>query len=243
MEPLIPDSTTDSRMTGLEQFLERYLGARRPEYGVSDNEVRSVEMPAPLQRFFRFAGRWPGPGPGHDPPAPFANRFCIQDWLCGIVAKEYAPALQVMDDRLVFVWENQGCWVAATERAGIDPPVWITEECSHRETRQVWRQLENRLSHFLVSFVLQEVMFGSELVAVAPGALEKFEAAGLSVEPVWIRGEYAWSIDRPSYFLVGERFLLRRAPDEAGGDDWYGCKDAAGADVLTSLGLPSEMRP
>lgn len=82
-------------------------------------------------------------------------------------------------------------------------------------------------------------MFGSELVAVAPGALEKLEDAGQVVEPVWIRGEYAWDIDRPSYYLVGERFLLRRAPDEADGDDWYGCKDPMGADVLTSLGLPA----
>jgi hypothetical protein len=56
----------------------------------------------------------------------------------------------------------------------------------------VWRRLDKPLSHFLVSFVLQELMFGSELLAVAPGALEKFEGAGLPVEPVSIRGEYAW---------------------------------------------------
>ena len=237
MEPLIPDSTTDARMAGLEDFLQRYLGPRRAEFGASAEEVRSIAMPEPLQRFFRFAGRWPG----HDPVTPFANRFCIQDSLCGIVEKEYAPALRMMDGLLVFVWENQGVWVVATEPAGDDPPVWITEKCSHRDTRQVWRRLEKPLSHFLVSFVLQEIMFGSELLAVAPGALAKLESAGLSVEPVWIRGEYTWDIDRPSYFLVGERFLLRRAPDEADGDDWYGCNDAMGAGVLTSLGLPTEI--
>jgi hypothetical protein len=60
MEPLIPDSTPDGRMAGLECFLERYLGPRQPEFGASEDEVRSIEMPAPLQRFFRFAGRWPG---------------------------------------------------------------------------------------------------------------------------------------------------------------------------------------
>jgi hypothetical protein len=237
MEPLIPDTTPDARMAGLERFLERYFGSRRPEFGASEEEVRSVQMPAPLQRFFRFAGRWPG----HNPETPFVNRFCMQDELCGIVGNRYAPALRVMGGRLVFVWENQGVWVAATESAGVDPPVWITEVCSHREPQQVWRQLENPLSHFLVSFVLQEMMFGSELLAVAPGALEIFQAGGLSTEPVWIRGEYAQDIDRPSYFLVGDRFLLRRAPDEANGDDWYGCKDAAGGSVLTSLGLPTEI--
>jgi hypothetical protein len=144
-----------------------------------------------------------------------------------------------MDNRLVFVRENQGVWVAATERAGDDPPVWITEECSHRERqRPIWRRLEKPLSHFLVSFVLQELMFGSELLSVAPGALETFESAGLPIEPVWIKGEYAWDIDRPSYFWVGERFLLRRAPDLADGDDWYGYNDEADAEVLKLAGLP-----
>ena len=165
----------------------------------------------------------------------------MQDMLCAIAENQGAPMLLHLDNRLVFVWENQGVWVAATERAGDDPPVWITEECSHWETQQVWRQLEKPLSHFLVGFVLQELILGSELLAVAPGALEKFEGAGLPVEPVWIRGEYACDIDRPSYFLVGERFLVRRAPDEADGEDWYGCNDGVGAGVLRSLGLPTQI--
>ena len=237
MEVLIRDSTTDARMSGLEHFLQRYLGQRRPEFGASADELRAFEMPVPLQRFFSFAGRWPA----HNPQTPFVNRFCMQDMLGAIAENQWVPMLQSMDDRLVFVWENQSVWVAATECAGDDPPVWITEECSHRKAQRVWRKLEKPLSHFLVSFVLQELVFGSELLAVAPGALEKFESAGLLVEPVWIRGEYACDIDRPSYFLVGERILVRRAPDEADGDDWYGCKDETGAGVLRSLGLPTQI--
>ena len=237
MKPLIVDSTSEARMLGLEQFIQRYLGPRRPEFGASADEVRSIEMPVPLRRFFGFAGRWPG----HNPRTPFANRFCMQDTLCAIAENQWAPTLQNMDNRLVFLWENQGVWVAATEFAGDDPPVWVSEECSHRETQQVWRQLEKPLSHFLVSFVLQELMFGSELLATAPSALETLESAGLTVEPAWIRGEYAWDIDRPSYFLVGERFLVRRAPDEADGEDWYGCKDELGEGLLKSLSLPTQI--
>jgi hypothetical protein len=133
MEPLIGDSTADARMSGLECFLQRYLGPRRPEFGASADEVRSVEMPAPLQRFFRFAGRWPG----HNPQTPFVNRFRMQDMLCAIAQNQWAPILQHLNNRLAFVCENQGVWVAARERAGHDPPVWITVECSHREARQV----------------------------------------------------------------------------------------------------------
>jgi hypothetical protein len=238
MEQFISDSDTDSRMSGLEKFIGLYVGQRQPEFGATEGEVESVEMPAPLQRFFRFAGRWPG----HNPRTPFANRFCMQDQLCAIRPAGYAMPLQMMDGLLVFVWENQGVWVAATERRGADPPVWISEHCSHREERKVWRQLEKPLSHFLVSFILQEMMFGSELVAVAPGALGKFDGANLKIEPIWENGQYAWDIDRPSFFFVNGRFLLRHAPREADGDDWYGCNNAAGAVELSTLGLPTGIR-
>jgi hypothetical protein len=240
LEPLIADTTADARMGGLERFLERYLGPRRPEHGATEEEVASVAMPAPLRRFFRFAGRWRGPG--QPDGAPYANRFCVQDALAGIVDCAHAPGLELMDGRLVFVWENQGVWVAAAEPAGDDPPVWVTGDCSHREPRRVWRQLERPLSHFLVGFVLQELVMGSELVAVAPEALETFGRAGLPVEPVWLRGEYARDGDRPSYFLAGGRFLVCRNPDEGDGDDWYGCNDVdEGAGVLAALGLPTQL--
>ena len=237
MHPFIPDESADSRMTGLELFLERYLGPRRSEYGESETEIASIEMPDPLRRFFKFAGRWPG----QNPRFPFVNRFCIQDMLCSIRKRGYAPALQLMDNRLIFVCENQSVWVAATERSGLDPPVWISEESSHRDAKRIWREIENPLSHFLVSFVLQEAMFSSKLVACAHEALEKLQQVGLSVEPVWARGEYAWEINRPTYYLVADRFLLRRELMEADGDDWYGCEDSAGAKILGASGLPTTM--
>jgi hypothetical protein len=234
MKPIIPDTDSDARMAGLEQFLQRYLGPRQPVFGTPEDELRLIEMPAPLLRFFRFAGRWPG----HNPRTPYANRFCMQDTLCAIRQNEYAPTFQLMGNLLVFVWENQGVWVAATKQAGADPPVWISENWFLNEPD--WRQLERPLSHFLVSFVLQEVMFGSEILAVAPGALTRFEEAGIKSEPVWINGEYARDIDRPSYFLAGE-VLVRRAPDEADGDDWYGGNTAKATEMLTSLGLPTQI--
>jgi hypothetical protein len=225
-------------MGGLEHFLQRYLGPRRPEYGEMENELQSIAMPAPLRRFFRFAGRWPG----HHPRTPHANRFCMQDTLCAIRKQEYAPELQIMDNRLLFVWENQGVWVAATERTGADPPVWISANCSHREAVQQWMLLDQPLSHFLVSFVMQELMFGSENLDVASGALAKFQESGTKVEQVWLEGEYAWGIDRPSYYLADECVLVRRAPNEADGDDWYGWNSSKSDELLFSLGLSRQFK-
>jgi hypothetical protein len=66
MEPIIPDTNTDTRMAALEQFLERYLEPRQPEFGTPEDGLQSIEMPASLLRFFRFAGRWPGQNPAEE---------------------------------------------------------------------------------------------------------------------------------------------------------------------------------
>lgn len=236
MLPLIQDTNADDRMGGLEAFLQRFLEPRRSEFGCDEADVQLVKMPLPLHRFFRFAGRWPG----HNPAAPYANRFCMQDTLCAIRQNSYAPALEIMDDRLVFVYENQGVWVAATEQCGDDPPVWISEDCSHREPVRKWQRLENPLSHFLVSFALQEVIFGSRILCTGTGTLDIFKESQIPIEPVWMNGEYAWGFDRPSYFLVGDSILVRQALDEGDGDDWYGCSTSKGEDILVAVGLPVE---
>lgn len=237
MEPLISDLTTNSRLDGLERFIERYLGPSHPDFGATDADLDSIQMPAPLRRFFGFAGKWPG----QDPKTPYENRFCRQDTFCAIHAKAYAPAFELMDNRLIFVCENQGVWVAATEPFGADPPVWISEDSSHWGDNRKWRRLEKSLSHFLVSFVLQELMFSSTFLSTASGLSEKFEKAGLTVEPVWISGEYAWDFARPSYYLVGGLILLRKCIDQADGDDWYACEDAGGKELLQSFDLPTKL--
>lgn len=236
MKPIISDVDTDARMSCLERFLQQYLGPRQPGFGEAESELSLIEMPEALRRFLRFAGRWPG----HNPRTPYANRFCMQDTLCAIRKREYAPTLQLMDDLLVFVWENQGVWVAATERTGIDPPVWLSENWSTGSEIREWKRLQKPLSHFLVSFVLQELLFGSETLGIAPSAMISFERLGIRVEPVWIEGEYACDFDRPSYFLADDRILIRSAPNEADGDDWYGCNCSLGTELLTSLRLPRQ---
>ncbi|MBV9561032.1 MAG: hypothetical protein JOY90_11325 [Bradyrhizobium sp.] len=66
---------------------------------------------------------------------------------------------------------------------------------------------KDRSRTFLVGFVL--LLFGSELLAAAGGALKRFEMRGCRTGVD--QGEYAWEIDRPSYFRGGGRFLVRRA--------------------------------
>lgn len=232
---LIPDSTTDERLDAIESFIQLYLGPRKPEYGSSDQDLEQIEMPRVLHRFFRFAGRWPG----QRVDSSYANRFCAQDILCSVVAKGFAPGLEYVDGRLVFVFENQGVWIASTERSGDDPPVWISVDCSRREKVRVWKKLERPLSHFLVSFVLQELLFGSVYSAVAPNALDVARNAGLTVEPIWIQGEYGHGEYRPSYYWVAGKFLFRQEPKDLEVNDWFGCNDLDSFRTLSSIGLPA----
>ncbi len=230
----IPDTTADARLTGLELFLESWLGPRRPEYGESAENLAKMELPGSLHRFYAFAGRWPPAFPPY-----CANRFHVQDRFLPLDPHPWGNVHR-SGPYLVFAAENQGVWQVATLPTGEDPKVWISENCSHRTPNPTWRTLEDPLSHFLVTFVLQETMFSSKFLACREGALSVFATAGLEVEPVWLNAEFAWPGFQHSYFLVDGRILLRRdTGDVALDDQWYGFNDPAAAEFVERLKLPS----
>jgi hypothetical protein len=169
----IPDTTADARLSGLESFLEFWLGPRHPEYGVPPDELAKRELPEPLRRFYAFAGRWP---PAHPPHSE--NRFSVQDSFLPL------DSCYRSGPRLVFVTENQGVWHMATLPSGDDPDVWVSEECSHRSSSPIWRPLGCSLSQFLVTFVLQELMFGCKFGDCQENALSVFQNAGAEIEPI-----------------------------------------------------------
>jgi hypothetical protein len=231
----IPDTTADARLTGLERFLEFWLGPRRPEYGEPAENLAKMELPESLRRFFTFAGRWP---PAYPPYC--ANRFHVQDRFLPLDPGPWRNVYR-SGPYLVFVAENQGVWEVATLAQGDDPPVWVSEDCSHRGPSPIWRLLDKPLSHFLVTFVLQEALFGSEFGACHEDALSVFTGAGCQCEPVWLDGEFTYPRARHSYFLVDRRILLRRDTGDIALDDhWYGFNDPAVAEFIEGLDLPSK---
>jgi hypothetical protein len=232
----IPDTTANARLTGLERFLEFWLGPRRPEYGEPAENLAKIELPGSLHRFYAFAGRWP--------PAflPYCgNRFDVQDRFLPLDQGPWGNVYR-SGPYLVFVAENQGVWEVATCAQGDDPPVWVSEDCSHCGPSPIWRPLENPLSHFLVTFVLQETLLGSEFRACHEDALSVFAGAGCQCEPVWLNGEYSYPGVHHSYFLVDRRILLRRDTGDIALDDhWYGFNEPAVAEFVEGLNLPSQV--
>jgi hypothetical protein len=233
----ISDSDADSRLSGLEGFLEFWFGPRQSGYGEPPDRLAAVQLPKPLRRFLAFAGRWP--------PARHsfvANRFYRQDRFLLLDPHPWASMHRV-DDLLVFAVENQGVWEVATLPEGHDPGVWISVDCSHRGPHPDWRKLDRSLSHFLVSFVLQESLLGSDFVACHENAITKFRDAGCDIRSIWIEGEYAWPNVRHSYFLIEGRILLRLDVGDAWTDDnWYGFNDPEMCGLLEKLGLPNSIR-
>jgi len=121
--------------------------------------------------------------------------------------------------------------------------VWVSEDCSHRTPNPIWRELEHPLSHFLVTLVLQETMFGSDHLACHEEALDKFKEAGCKIEAVRSRGEFAWPDVRLSHYLIDGRILAQQGEGNDWGDDiWYGYKDAATGEFIERLGLPRTIR-
>lgn len=237
MPHLIPDSSADARLCGLERFVEFWVGPRRPEYGVATEILAATELPDPLRRLYAFGGCWP---PFRAPYT--ANRFSVQDHLLVPGGGKFASAHR-LGEYLVFVDENQNVWVAATLARGVDPKVFISENTSHRAANPKWIVLDHSLSHFLVTFMLQELIFGAQKCACADGALSEFRKAACKIEPVWVDAEFVWPEVKLSHYLINDRILIRNAVGniEFGGD-WYGYNDPSCVTLLNSLGLPSSLQ-
>jgi hypothetical protein len=237
MRPRIADSSTDARLSGLEAFLEFWFGPRRPEYGEPADVLATIELPAALRRFYGFGGRWPPPDLRYA-----TNRFRFQDRFLPLQRCDWGNAYRA-GPYFVFVAENQGVWEVATLAHGEDPRVWVSEDCSHRTPHPRWRPLAEPLSHFLVTFVLQECIFGAEERACVENALAVFENAGCAIEPIWMNGEFAWPDVRHSYLLIDNKILVRRdTGDVALADHWYGYNDPAAGELLCRLNLPTTLR-
>jgi len=245
MNIAIADTTADDRMTGLERFLEFWLGPRLPEYGEPAANLEKMELPDPLRRLYAFAGRWPPA----DPPY-CASRFHVQDRFLPFDRPSSSESVHRSGPYLVFVVENQSCWEIATLPNGDDPSVWLRESDDLGDDPNLdedkWQPLAIPLSQFLVTFVLQETIFSSQFVGWHEQALSVFADRGCDVEPILINApaEYAGPGLRHSYSLIDRRILL--CCQSRDGDDWtnsfYGFNDATAAESLERLNLPSKVR-
>jgi hypothetical protein len=177
---LMGAESASERMQTLLQFIEYWLGPRRPEYGEPAEALAALRLPRPLHVLYEFAGRWPRfyPLPNYE---PWNHALAHQDHLKKLDRLQFAG-----NDRLIFVDENQGVWECSTLTHGDDPPVWCIEDRWSKQERLAC----SSLSTFLVSFVLQELMFGSRLALSDKGIERMFAETQQEATVLWRDGPY-----------------------------------------------------
>jgi len=197
-------------MDELEKFIVFWLGSRSMDYGEPDSVIERVSLPYPLRRLYAFAGKWPPLYPIHtDQP----NVFCVQDCLLPL------GKLSVSEDgKLPFVVENQSCWTSSTLPYGDDPPVWVEGDFLPSSG---WHVVTESLSRFLVSFCLQELLFGSMLRdgATIPEHLSPMDPHRLT--PLWTAGPYVHEATEHTFYLLDDEILVGPFGLE---NPWYGVR-------------------
>ena len=164
-------------------FLEHWHGAptRVAEPELDDG------LPEPLRAFAASARQWPA--------AICQNRFL-----------DASDDLRDGDKR-VFLVENQGVYLWATDGAGVDPVVWGR----FNEPDERWQAEREPLSRFLLQVVLFEAVFGSDHGAAASWiALGELEAV-LSPMKRLSLGSWRWPFE-PAWFFTSEDTLAFVCP-------------------------------
>jgi hypothetical protein len=220
---LLEATTPAARMDALCEFIAFWLGERQPAYGETAESLAERSLPMPLKRLYEFAGRWP-----HWDREGSSNYvvpvFSHQDNLAALDRLKYEA-----DGKVVFLHENQDVWDCRTLANGDDPPVWCHGD--HMDESENWFRGEklvcNSLSHFLVTFVLQELSLGARFKICDEGLSLRFTAERGSAVPVWTGGCYVHE-NPHDYHLWGDVLVA-----ELWGARFFAANRASGIQFLT----------
>ncbi|MCA9092201.1 MAG: hypothetical protein KDA68_01840 [Planctomycetaceae bacterium] len=157
--------------------------------GIDRDKLDESEIPEPLKDLYAFSGATLGDN-------EWCSPFSYEDHLVSF------ELLTIDDGKLVFAYENQGCWHAGTETGGEDPPVWL------REPDGNWNQTpcKSRLSMFLVIMALRELIFGSRYHGSSSKLLGKFRKKKLHVAPLLLDAPFAFGSH--SFHIVNANILV-----------------------------------
>jgi hypothetical protein len=202
-------------MAELERFIEFWLGPHDASYGEPENALYGMQLPEPLARLYRFAGRWPTVSRDY---AGARNALCIQD---ALRSPEHLEALP--DGKLIFLDENQGVWRCATAMEGKNPPVWVSGEARDRSDEE-WIRLECSLVHFLGGFVMQELVLGSRVCSTNDVLTKALTPLVENATPFWSGAEYVFGGEKRCFLLLDEGILVGRLHDRL----WFAANSNSG---------------
>lgn len=112
--------TTTRKMQLLEQFVRAWYGPRADSYGVPESVLQDLDLPMPLRRFYRFAGRWPARLP--------ATETGLEYFYTGAGYHHLQPVdgvKETHDGFIQFYMEYQGEWDILTKPGNRSTNVWL----------------------------------------------------------------------------------------------------------------------
>jgi hypothetical protein len=134
------------------------------------------------------------------------NSFGLQDKLA------HVSQLQQIDGMVKFCWENQAVWSARCLINQKDPPVYS----DHSDYGNGWNiegdfvVVCESLNHFLITFCLQEAVFGSRNFARVDNADNILETIvdRENFKPLWLDGKYVYSDWLSDFYISEDRDIL-----------------------------------
>jgi hypothetical protein len=180
-----------------------------------------------LRALYELAGNEAEPVPYRSPSEiPSRNLFDNQDSLV------LPDKLKLKGDRFSFIYENQGVWRVETRIDSEDPPVY-SDAPVQGNTILVFKVCSS-LSHFLTTFCLQELAFGSRNLFVpshesrADRPIPAQDLLLAELKPLWLNGLYAYGRPIHSFYLCDERILVM----DSGDHPWLAFYDDSAHELL-----------
>jgi len=181
-------------------------------------------IPPPLRAIYEFAGNY---------PIPNAEQWRRPNWIYGLFGPQDqllpVDQLKVIDGRIRFIHENQGVWYCETLTNHEDPPVY-SDSLAHGHGDDKFREVCSLLSHFLTTFCLQEVFFGSQnLFCLDSEVAAPEDLVTENLIDIWINGVYAYNEPTHSFYLCGHGLFIM----DTGGSFWLACNDDRHASLIS----------
>ncbi len=207
----------DEPIPELLKFIDSWVPDLWPTHRMDAASIPSF-IPPPLKAIYEFAGNY---------PIPNSQQWRPPNWTCGLFGSQDQllpiDQLQHKGDRFRFIHENQGVWYCETEANAADPPIYSDSTAyDHGEPEGTMRVVCPSLSHFLTTFCLQEVFFGSQhLFCIDSEVAAPADLVTDEVTDVWVNGVYVYNEPTHSFYLCGQGLFVM----DTGGDFWLAYND------------------
>jgi hypothetical protein len=214
----------------LKFFIEKWAGDALLEYGLSEDEVPNY-LPNPLREVYLFAGNWVQQRENDNKNFMQGKQpriFQEQDCLLGI------ENLKRKNGRITFLIENQGTWTCEVDENNDESPVYcdsLEVYDSYLEGHQI---ICKSLSHFLVTFCLQELVMGSKYVGIIEAESEE-ELVKSDLQALWLNGFYVFKEPTHSFYICDNRLLIMKVY----GEFWCACNEENALSLLKNRELYS----